>query len=264
MDPTAGADSDAPSPTGPASSPMPAARPVNDESLAELSGLAASVKHPGVIFAITDSGGEPVVYGIDESGNTVARLSLAGARNYDWEGLTPGRPGAGQLLVGDIGDNGRTRSVIRLYRITEPDSLGDREVPWEAAELTYPDGAHNAEALLVDPETGEVVIITKDSPGGRIYRAVPEWGGRTGLRLAGEAPSTVTGGEYEPKPGGRMVVVNYLSIYSSNDGGITWSQALAPLQAQREAVAWPAEPAQWVWLGSEGPRAPIVPAPVPS
>ena len=36
----------------------------------------------------------------------------------------------------------------------------------DALRLRYPDGPHNAEAMLVDPRTGDLVIITKVATGG--------------------------------------------------------------------------------------------------
>ena len=37
--------------------------------------------------------------------------------------------------------------------------------------FTYPDGPHDAEALLVDPRDGRIWIATKDVFGGGLYRA---------------------------------------------------------------------------------------------
>jgi len=43
----------------------------------------------------------------------------------------------------------------------------------DTLHLTYPDGAHDAETLMVDPMTGELIVVTKKITGGTvgIYRA---------------------------------------------------------------------------------------------
>jgi hypothetical protein len=84
--------------------------------------------------------------------------------------------GSPYLYVADIGDNATNRSEIQVHRVPEPavvpgapTSLGGVET----LRLRYPAGARNAESLLVDPDTGELVIITKTASGGpaTVYRA---------------------------------------------------------------------------------------------
>jgi hypothetical protein len=53
---------------------------------------------------------------------------------------------------------------VTVYRFPEPDPPGAGKttiVSGEAVTLQYPDGAHDAEALLLDARRGDLVIVTK-------------------------------------------------------------------------------------------------------
>jgi hypothetical protein len=133
--------------------------------LPELSGLAASQRHPGVFWAHNDSGNDLALFAIDETGAVRARLTLTGADPRDVEDVTVGpcAPGDARpcVFLADIGDNFERRDQVRLYRLPEPESLADATVPVEVLTFTYPDGAHDAEALVMDARSGRLAIITK-------------------------------------------------------------------------------------------------------
>lgn len=154
---------------------------VTDSAINETSGLAASAKNPGVLWLHNDSGDTARVFAIDQSGALRGTYALGGATAQDWEDMTLGpgpQAGTSYLYLGDIGDNPATRASIAVYRVPEPD------VPASGAPATatlsgvetlsfvYPDGAHNAETLLIDPHSGDLYIVTKmgSSPAG-IYRS---------------------------------------------------------------------------------------------
>lgn len=249
-----------------------AERTLQDPRLAELSGLAASRRHPGVLYGINDSANAASVFAIDSSGATAAVLSLPDAPDRDWEALAPGWDTSGDpvLWIGDIGDNRSNQRSVRLVRITEPEVLADQDVAWESFTIAYPDGPHNAEALVVHPVTGRLWVITKgmDGPAG-VYQVPAD------LRTAStnvmerimDAPSGVTDGAWELSPAGepRLVLTDYWRMHRLQ--GTTWVSALGPLQLQREALAWPWLPdgpaASEVLLGSEGAGSTIVSAGLP-
>lgn len=127
----------------------------------EISGLVASPTQPGVLWAHNDSGDRARIFALRSDGSLIASLDVPGAEAIDWEDIAVG-PG-GDLLLGDIGDNNAVRKDIDIYRVPEP-RLADGPSTTVAAtrlRLTYPDGAHDAETLLADPRTGEIVIVTK-------------------------------------------------------------------------------------------------------
>lgn len=148
-----------------------------DPSLDEVSGLVASVAHPGVLWAHEDSGAPAEVVALTPAGDVLARVALAGARNVDWEDLALGpgpEPGRAHLYVGDVGDNAAARPSVALHRIPEPDPrrAPAGAVPVETITLVYPDGPRDAEALLVDPVTGDAVVVTKRLDGrAEVFRA---------------------------------------------------------------------------------------------
>lgn len=125
----------------------------------EASGIAASLRHPGVWWILVDEP-PPVVMAIDSTGRILATVRVAGAHNTDWESLTSGNCGSGSCLyIGDIGDNERARPQRTVYRIPEPD-LRDGTVNGTAFSFQYPNARYDAEALFVLP--GEQLhVVTK-------------------------------------------------------------------------------------------------------
>ena len=148
---------------------------VASDDLIETSGVAASRQNAGVLWAHNDSGDSPRVFAMTTAGAHLGWFTLDGASAIDWEDMAIGPgPQGGQsyLYVGDIGDNTHVRSSVVVYRVPEPNvdishppgngqSLGNVD----ALVLQYPDGAHDAEALAVDPDTGDIVIVTKELSG---------------------------------------------------------------------------------------------------
>lgn len=171
---------------------------VESPDLTELSGLAASRRQPGVLWAHNDSGDSARLFALGTDGRHLAEVVLSGVGAVDFEDVAIGPGGAQDVLfVGDIGDNGRARASVVVYRLAEPDVTGVEGgrivVPAEeveAFELHYPEGLrHDAETLLFDPVEGELYLLTKDL--GRpalLFRALPPLEpGRPGrLELAAE------------------------------------------------------------------------------
>lgn len=134
--------------------------------LGELSGLAASARHAGIFWAHNDSDNAFRVYALEDSGKIRATLTLTGATPGDLEDLAVGpcEPRAEAppcLYLADTGDNFLRRPQVRLFRVPEPELLADATLPVEALAFTYPDGPHNAEALLIDARSGRLAVITK-------------------------------------------------------------------------------------------------------
>ena len=77
------------------------------KELPEASGVAASRRNPGIVWALNDSG-DPVIYAIDANGTITGRVRITGATLEDWEALAVSAcPGGTCLYVADIGDNDR-------------------------------------------------------------------------------------------------------------------------------------------------------------
>lgn len=137
---------------------------VDDPRLVELSGLAVvgggATGTNWALWAMADSGRQIALYRLDPDTCAVVESRTAAVDPYDAEDLAVGRDGA--LWVGDTGDNERRRSTVAVV-VVPP-----RGEP-QLHRLTYPDGPHDAEALLVD-RRGVPTLVTKDVGAAGIYR----------------------------------------------------------------------------------------------
>jgi hypothetical protein len=141
----------------------PSGEAVRLPELPEASGVTASRRMPGVLWAHNDSG-EPVLFALTEKGSVTRRVRVTGAEVDDWEDIAVGPcPEGSCLYIGDIGDNSGGRDHITLYRTPEPAAEEANTPPAEAFHATYPDGAHDAESLFV--ADSDIFIITKGDPG---------------------------------------------------------------------------------------------------
>ena len=148
----------------------PTAALVPLSGLSEASGLALSRRTPGRLWTHNDSG-EPVLFSLDARGAVTGRLRLTRAAVEDWEAVAVGPCATGSCIyVGDIGDNDARRRRITIYRLPEPEGASGSATVTDVFHATYPDGAHDAETLLVGGD-GRVHIVTKGDTGPiAIYR----------------------------------------------------------------------------------------------
>ena len=162
--------------------------PIESPVATELSGLVRSRSQKDVLWAHNDSGDKPRLLAVSPAGRVLAEVAVTGAKALDWEDIAAGR---GTLLIGDIGDNDAERPSIVVYRVDEPRVAGANgakmSVRARRIELRYPDGAHDAEALLRDPDTGAIVVVEKRADGrSGVYVAdAPKAGAATTLRRVG-------------------------------------------------------------------------------
>ncbi len=182
---------------------------VAEPAVREASGIAAGRRNPGVWWVHNDSGDSARVFAMGDDGRALGQFTLAGAAARDWEDIAVGPgpvPGVAYLHVGDIGDNSAVRPSVVVYRVAEPavpGPVGTRSLTGvEALTLTYPDGPRDAEALLVDPVSGDLFVIAKTWTGrAGVYRAPAGLaaGSSTVLTLVGTFPlGIVTGADVTP------------------------------------------------------------------
>ena len=140
------------------------------EGLPEASGVAASRKSAGVLWSHNDSG-EPVIVAVGTDGATKGRVRVAGASVSDWEDIDVGPcPGGSCVYIGDIGDNNAKRGSITIYRVPEPEPGVASSTNAESMRLTYPDGARDAEALIVLPDGAMLVVSKGEKSSVGVYR----------------------------------------------------------------------------------------------
>jgi hypothetical protein len=135
--------------------------------LKEVSGIADSKTAPGHVWAHQDRGNPPQLHLINYDGTVKKNIYIKGARNRDWEDMALV---GSDLYIADIGDNFKAFTEYTIYIMPEP-ALGiDTVYSFETIRFRYPDGAHDAEALLVDPTTKDIFIITKSDDPAAIYK----------------------------------------------------------------------------------------------
>jgi hypothetical protein len=239
---------------------------VQGQEITEASGLAASVRHRGVLYTHNDSGGTPRIFAIGPDGATRATFTVAGAQARDWEGMAIGRDEQGRpaLFVADIGDNlGGAWPFVTVYRVPEPTRLRDQTLRATAFRLKYKDGPRNAEAVLINPRSNQLYVASKLFSGS-LYRAPLRL--RTDrynvLTKVADAPPLATDGAFAPD-GRTYVLRTYFSahIYSLSTGKQLDSLSL-PQQEQGESITY-APDGQSLLAGSEGVQQPIWQIPLP-
>lgn len=226
-------------------------------NLPEISGLVrASNQGKGFFWGEQDSGNQSAIYLFDSLGRLRGVKFVPGVFNRDWEDIEGGPgPQTGQyyLYLGDIGDNRHILPFITVYRFpapqTDPGQWKDSLISqFDAINLIYPDGFHDAEALLVDPRTKDIYILTKDQNAGLYVARYPQnTGAATRLIKLGTLPiSTVTAADISPDANG-ILVKNYNSVFywaRKKDQTLLDCFRQTPLrlayhkEPQGEAIAW--------------------------
>lgn len=223
-----------------------------------------------------DSGALPVLTAIDSTGNTLGTLEVVGVENEDWEDLALGPCGSSSCLwVGDFGDNGWSRDQAAIIRLVEPELDGASGFQLSAASTTqlytYPEGAQDAEALVIDVAGSPVVLTKRGDASSRLYRVPMEGVVATEAVLLATISTGATGGlststtaaDLWPD-GTRLLVRGYFSTIELDLLGLELESAdRAPfkeittgLEQQGEAIAYDANE-RVIWHVSEGVQPPL-------
>jgi hypothetical protein len=146
----------------------------------EVSGLVASSKNEGVYWVHNDSGDAARAFAVGPTGTLLATLVFDVAAPIDMEDMAiEDGPGGSFLYFGDIGDNGSSRPELTIHRVAEPKLTTTSVTPEqltaasETMRVHYVDGRHNAETLLFDPITNDLLIVTKQFLGTTVHRVGP-------------------------------------------------------------------------------------------
>jgi hypothetical protein len=239
---------------------------IKDDRIKESSGLAKSVKHPGTYWTVNDSGDTGRVFAVDGTTGKVEAVLRFGAKVTDVEALGVDRDGT--IYIADIGDNKEDREQIEIYTIPEPETLADQSnVKYHQFDFKYPDGAHDAETLLIEPGTSQLYIVTKAVKGtGAIYAAppAPSREGTNDLSKLAPAPSgVITDGTFMPD-GQRVVLRTYADVAT-----VAWGETpnaiargAAPLGQGETVAVGPTD--ETVLVGSEGANSAVYQLQVPA
>jgi hypothetical protein len=250
---------------------------VESTDLVEASGLAVSRVSPGVLWSHNDSRGGARLFAFDTAGNDLGAFDLPGTFAFDWEDIAagPGPDGSGSYLyVGDIGDNFAIRSgQITVYRVldSDPGTLDGSFAEVVSLPYKYPEGTHNAEALLIDPIEPAIYIVTKDKAIASIFKgSLAPTGDESELELVGTVflDAEVSGGDIS-WDGHVIALRGYRTVWMWNrPTGVSVAEAFntdpctapQPEERQGEAIAFDADLAYWTV--SEGTNPAIYTIPV--
>ncbi len=128
---------------------------IEDERLAELSGIVATDDGFIVINDSSDQSSRRRVFFLDDRCEVVDDVSYSGDGPRDTEDMVLS-PDGKTLWIADIGDNAKNRRTVGLWSMPVDGSRKPK-----IHRLVYPDGKHDAEALLLDGD-GDPIIVTKE------------------------------------------------------------------------------------------------------
>ena len=263
---------------------------IESGEIKESSGITMSLCQPDVIWTHNDSGDGPFIYAMSSKGKHLGTWQVRNARNFDWEDIASSKDSLGKchIYIGETGNTDKNeRAEHKIYRFEEPavvasdsSSTGKNALQTAAAEIlvfTYPDSRHDAETLLVHPQTGNIYLLTKqrNKPSG-VYKLKPVFDDPATAEAEKISDITVpavpngllTGGEISPD-GKRVILCDYFSGYelllpegNANFDDI-WKQKPIAIELgdrkQGEAIGYSADGLS-IFATSEGKNQPIIEA----
>ncbi|TDT43884.1 hypothetical protein CLV90_3009 [Maribacter spongiicola] len=105
------------------------------DSLSENSGLATY--GDSIVWVVEDGGNKDEIYQVNLNGEILKSFKVKNGKNHDWEDLT--KDAAGNLYIGDIGNNANDRKDLVIYKLPNPTIEPGDKIDAEKIELHYPD-----------------------------------------------------------------------------------------------------------------------------
>lgn len=145
---------------------------LNLKVVPECSALWASPSQPGIFWTLSDSGNKPVIVPVRADGSSPLTpqgpwlsVAIKGATNIDWEAITG--DAAGNMIVGDVGNNVSRRKQLAFYLFKEPVAGAAEVAEFRKVTFAWPDQAafpdpelsHDCEALFL--LRGKLYLLTK-------------------------------------------------------------------------------------------------------
>ena len=193
---------------------------VTDARLPEISGMAVS----GDTTLVMNDGGDAVTVHLLDASCAVVGERTAAVDPYDPEDMALAPDGT--VWFADTGDNRLSRETVALIAL-RPDGTA------QVHRLTYPDGPHDAEALLLAPD-GTPYLVTKEVLGvSGVYRptAALDPAATVPMERVAELALSLTG-----TPGGPVGRAGQLLV---TGGAVSQDGALIALRTYTDAYVWP-------------------------
>ncbi len=263
-------------------------------ALEEISAIAPSLQFEDRLWGINDSGNSPSLFSIGVDGTLLETWTVEGVVNDDWEEIGwVHRRGESFLFIADVGDNGDTRTFVRIHLIRSVDLISDgtsgspQVTPVYSLAFQYSDGPKDCEAVSYDPEKDRFLLISKRTKPPLLYglpvHPVEARVLRNAIRVTdvagfpnpAEGENSIqsrlveqiyqsTGMDFSPAQD-RAAVLTYgpLLLYH-RDEGVDWSDAFRmkpveiplPFMRQSESICF-SKDGKFIYITSEKVPAPI-------
>jgi len=260
---------------------------IESNEIKESSGIAASKCQPDIFWTHNDSGDDAFIFALDKKGGKLGTWKVAGAKNIDWEDIAQIKTSNGEcvLYIGDIGNNTRIRDEFTIYRVKEPPvSAANKSSskknpaqtePSEAIKFTYPDMRRDAETLMVNPNSGDIYILSKRLSGASaVYKLKSDFDLNktnklemiTDFSVPAIPNGFLTGGDIS-SDGTRVVICDYFNAYElilpekAKNFDEIWKETPATIdlgvREQGEAIGYSAD-GNAIFATSEKKNAPLI------
>ena len=137
------------------------------DAIRESSGVVPSRQFEDVYWTLNDSGNPAALYATKLNGEFIQEISVQGSQNFDWEAL--GIDDQNQLWIGEIGNNSRLRTDLKVVVVAEPNPFEDTTAEVIASyPYQYPNENVDAEGLFI--ANGVPYIVSKEQERAVLYR----------------------------------------------------------------------------------------------
>ncbi|RYD91110.1 MAG: hypothetical protein EOP54_22980 [Sphingobacteriales bacterium] len=205
---------------------------IQSKDAREVSGITASRINKDIYYVHNDSGDTSRFFAITPAGKVRSTIyykwdTSRNVLEHDCEDIATGPgpvKGKNYIYIGDIGDNGATRSYITVYRMQDQPAFATQKVVHttaQAVNLKYPDGRRDAETLMIDPIDRLLYIVTKRFDSVTVYTAPLNYRHNDTITLTkrcrlffpGIKPfKWITAGDISPD-GKQVLLKNYERVY---------------------------------------------------
>ena len=202
---------------------------IKDDKLIELSGLAATATGYVTMNDSTDVSSRARIFQLDNACRVTKSVAYPSPGQRDPEDLAVGKDGS--IWIADIGDDPRDpkRTNIALWKFP-PDLTGKATL----YRLKYPDGAHDAEALILGPDDTPI-IVTKTVGAAGIY--VPA-GPLTPSTSTNQTVSMSKAGEFRPTKTSTSTPLGFIGQTQVTGGTSSQDRAKVVLRTYSDAYEW--------------------------
>lgn len=103
----------------------------------EASAAEVTSASPDLVWTIEDQKNDNILFGFTKNGELKKEIRINNVKNNDWEDLTA--DDAGNIYIGDFGNNDNERQNLAIYKINASDLAKDQADASEIVEFYYPE-----------------------------------------------------------------------------------------------------------------------------